>query len=166
LRALFSEASLYSEQAFPSTLPLSRVCLLVLAPGVSLPGNNHAMAPHILSRELSPILANRSPLVITMIAQWNTRELRLTGGCKAIRQAALDAIDPQKKYTATFDRRARHHLRAVCQGPPATVITSCILAREGFYDEPFPPLINNFMIQGGDPEAADAADPGISLRTS
>ncbi len=71
-------------------------------------------------------------------------------------------IDTAKTYTATFDTDAG---RIVCQlyprEAPNTVNNFVFLAREGFYDgTTFHRVINDFMIQGGDPTGTGSGGPG------
>jgi peptidyl-prolyl cis-trans isomerase B (cyclophilin B) len=71
-------------------------------------------------------------------------------------------IDANKKYTATF-KTSRGEI--VCdlfaKDKPATVNNFVFLAREKFYDSTtFHRVIDNFMIQGGDPTATGRGGPG------
>ena len=71
-------------------------------------------------------------------------------------------IDPNKKYTATF-KTSRGEI--VCdlhaQDKPKTVNNFVFLARETFYDNTtFHRVIDNFMIQGGDPQGTGYGGPG------
>ena len=71
-------------------------------------------------------------------------------------------IDADKKYTATF-KTSRGEI--VCdlfaKDKPATVNNFVFLARERFYDSTtFHRVIENFMIQGGDPTATGRGGPG------
>lgn len=71
-------------------------------------------------------------------------------------------IDADKKYTATF-KTSRGEI--VCdlfaKDKPATVNNFVFLAREKFYDSTtFHRVIENFMIQGGDPTATGRGGPG------
>ena len=72
------------------------------------------------------------------------------------------AIDKDKKYTATFETSKGS---IVCdlfaKDAPATVNNFVYLARERFYDgTKFHRVIDNFMIQGGDPEGTGRGGPG------
>jgi peptidyl-prolyl cis-trans isomerase B (cyclophilin B) len=72
------------------------------------------------------------------------------------------AIDSSKHYTATFDTSKG---TIVCdlfaKEAPKTVNNFVFLAREGFYDgTKFHRVIENFMIQGGDPTATGRGGPG------
>ena len=71
-------------------------------------------------------------------------------------------IDANKRYTATF-KTSRGEI--VCdlfaKDKPATVNNFVFLAREKFYDSTtFHRVIDNFMIQGGDPTATGRGGPG------
>ncbi len=71
-------------------------------------------------------------------------------------------IDAGKKYKATFDVSAG---TIVCElypdAAPKAVNNFVFLAREGFYDDTtFHRVIDNFMIQGGDPTASGRGGPG------
>ena len=74
-------------------------------------------------------------------------------------------IDPNKKYTATIEVSSG---TIVCElfakEAPNTVNNFVFLAREGFYDgTTFHRVIDNFMIQGGDPTASGRGGPGLPL---
>ena len=71
-------------------------------------------------------------------------------------------IDPNKQYSATF-KTSRGEI--VCdlfaQDAPKTVNNFVFLAREKFYDGTvFHRVIDNFMIQGGDPTGTGRGGPG------
>jgi len=71
-------------------------------------------------------------------------------------------IDPNKQYSATF-KTARGEI--VCdlfaRDAPKTVNNFVFLAREKFYDGTvFHRVIDNFMIQGGDPTGTGRGGPG------
>jgi peptidyl-prolyl cis-trans isomerase B (cyclophilin B) len=71
-------------------------------------------------------------------------------------------IDADKKYMATFELAAG---TVVCElfakEAPLTVNNFIFLVRDGFYDgTTFHRVINDFMIQGGDPTASGRGGPG------
>ena len=71
-------------------------------------------------------------------------------------------IDPNKKYTATFETSRG---TIVCdlfpKEAPITVNNFVFLARDKFYDgTKFHRVIENFMVQGGDPEGTGRGGPG------
>jgi peptidyl-prolyl cis-trans isomerase B (cyclophilin B) len=71
-------------------------------------------------------------------------------------------IDPNKQYSATF-KTSRGEI--VCdlfaKDAPKTVNNFVFLAREKFYDGTvFHRVIDNFMIQGGDPTGTGRGGPG------
>lgn len=75
------------------------------------------------------------------------------------------SIDPAKKYTATFQLSGG---TVVCelfaQQAPVSVNNFVFLAREGFYDGTvFHRVIEDFMIQGGDPTASGRGGPGYKF---
>src|SRR5579871_3813787 len=72
------------------------------------------------------------------------------------------AIDPNKKYTATL---ATSRGEIVCElfakEAPKTVNNFVFLAKEQFYDNTtFHRVINDFMVQGGDPTGTGRGGPG------
>ena len=71
-------------------------------------------------------------------------------------------IDTKKKHTATFETsRGSIVCELFTKDAPATVNNFVFLAREGFYDGTvFHRVINNFMIQGGDPTGTGRGGPG------
>ena len=76
------------------------------------------------------------------------------------------ALDPQKEYFATF-HTARGPIKAklFAEEAPATVNNFVFLARQGFYDgTTFHRVINNFMVQGGDPTATGTGGPGYKIK--
>ena len=75
-------------------------------------------------------------------------------------------IDLDKGYTATLDT---NHGEIVIELDPArspqTVNNFVFLARDGYYDGViFHRVIENFMIQGGDPTGTGSGGPGYKLR--
>ncbi len=74
-------------------------------------------------------------------------------------------IDPKKSYSATLTTSRG---TIVCdlfpKEAPNTVNNFVFLAREGFYDgTKFHRVINDFMIQGGDPEGSGRGGPGYKF---
>ena len=71
-------------------------------------------------------------------------------------------IDPKKEYTATIEtNRGDIEIELYPQHAPKTVNNFVFLAREGFYDGvTFHRVINNFMIQSGDPTGSGRGGPG------
>jgi len=72
------------------------------------------------------------------------------------------AIDPEKKYSATFSTsRGEIVVDLFAKEAPLTVNNFVFLARDKFYDgTTFHRVIANFMIQGGDPEGSGRGGPG------
>jgi peptidyl-prolyl cis-trans isomerase B (cyclophilin B) len=71
-------------------------------------------------------------------------------------------IDPEKSYTATFETSKG---AIVCElypkNAPKAVNNFVFLARDKFYDGTvFHRVIQNFMVQGGDPTATGRGGPG------
>jgi len=71
-------------------------------------------------------------------------------------------IDANKKYSATIDTtRGTIVCDLFAKDAPKTVNNFVFLAREGFYDgTTFHRVINDFMIQGGDPTGSGRGGPG------
>jgi peptidyl-prolyl cis-trans isomerase B (cyclophilin B) len=72
------------------------------------------------------------------------------------------AIDTSKKYAATLETsKGTIVVDLFPKDAPKTVNNFVFLAREGFYDgTKFHRVIENFMIQGGDPEGSGRGGPG------
>jgi peptidyl-prolyl cis-trans isomerase B (cyclophilin B) len=72
------------------------------------------------------------------------------------------SIDPAKKYSVTFDTsRGEIVCDLFAKDAPKTVNNFVFLARENFYDGTvFHRVIDNFMIQGGDPTGTGRGGPG------
>jgi peptidyl-prolyl cis-trans isomerase B (cyclophilin B) len=72
------------------------------------------------------------------------------------------AIDPNKKYSATFDTsRGAIVCDLFAKEAPQTVNNFVFLAREKFYDGTlFHRVIADFMVQGGDPTGTGRGGPG------
>lgn len=72
------------------------------------------------------------------------------------------AIDPAKKYTATFETsRGTIVCELFAKDAPKTVNNFVCLARDSFYDGTvFHRVIADFMIQGGDPTGTGRGGPG------
>ena len=75
------------------------------------------------------------------------------------------AIDPNKKYTATFTTsRGEIVCDLFAKEAPKTVNNFVFLAKQGFYDGlKFHRVISNFMIQGGDPTGTGSGGPGYKF---
>ncbi len=71
-------------------------------------------------------------------------------------------IDLSKKYAATFETsRGTIVVDLFAAEAPKTVNNFVFLAQEGFYDgTAFHRVLDNFMIQGGDPEGTGRGGPG------
>jgi cyclophilin family peptidyl-prolyl cis-trans isomerase len=71
-------------------------------------------------------------------------------------------IDPKKNYKATiFTDKGDIVLTLFADKTPRTVNNFVFLAREGFYDGTiFHRVINDFMVQGGDPTGTGRGGPG------
>ena len=74
-------------------------------------------------------------------------------------------IDPQKTYQAKMETSTGMiELALDPQYAPKTVNNFVFLAQEGYYDGlTFHRVINNFMIQGGDPTGSGAGGPGYKF---
>ena len=74
-------------------------------------------------------------------------------------------IDSNKKYTATFDTsRGKIVCELFPKDAPNTVNNFVFLARDKFYDgTKFHRVINDFMVQGGDPEGTGRGGPGYKF---
>jgi cyclophilin family peptidyl-prolyl cis-trans isomerase len=75
-------------------------------------------------------------------------------------------IDPSKTYSATLDTNHGEIVIEFDAGrSPLTVNNFVFLARDGFYDGViFHRVIENFMIQGGDPTGTGRGGPGYRFR--
>ena len=74
-------------------------------------------------------------------------------------------IDPPESYTATIQTAGGDIvLQLSADKTPNTVNNFVFLAREGFYDGViFHRVIENFMVQGGDPTGTGRGGPGYSF---
>jgi len=71
-------------------------------------------------------------------------------------------IDPSKTYYATLDTsKGKIKVKLFAGKAPKTVNNFVFLANQGFYDGTiFHRVINNFMVQGGDPTGTGRGGPG------
>jgi peptidyl-prolyl cis-trans isomerase B (cyclophilin B) len=74
-------------------------------------------------------------------------------------------IDPNKKYTATFNTaRGEIVCELYAQDKPITVNNFVFLARDKFYDNGvFHRVVEDFMIQGGCPQGTGYGGPGYKF---
>ena len=74
-------------------------------------------------------------------------------------------IDPSKSYRATIETsRGTIELEFAAEHAPVTVNNFVFLAREGYYDGvSFHRVIDDFMIQGGDPTGTGSGGPGYTF---
>ena len=72
------------------------------------------------------------------------------------------SIDSAKKYTATFSTaKGDVVVELFADRAPITVNNFVFLAKDGFYNgQIFHRVINDFMVQGGDPTGTGRGDPG------
>ncbi len=81
---------------------------------------------------------------------------------KSYKSAPEMSIDPKKKFTATFETsRGTIVVELFADRAPVTVNNFVFLAKDGFFDGTvFHRVINDFMVQGGDPEGSGRGGPG------
>ena len=75
-------------------------------------------------------------------------------------------IDPDKKYTATFnlEKGESFVIELFAKEAPTTVNNFVFLARDGYYDDvTFHRVIPGFMAQGGDPTGTGTSGPGYTI---
>jgi peptidyl-prolyl cis-trans isomerase B (cyclophilin B) len=79
--------------------------------------------------------------------------------------APAHGIDANKKYSATLETsRGTIEVDLFAKEAPKTVNNFVFLARDGFYDGTvFHRVIDNFMIQGGDPTGTGRGGPGYKF---
>src|SRR5580704_7690699 len=84
---------------------------------------------------------------------------------KQYQQPPKMAIDPKKKYGATFDTsKGKIEVDLFPADAPMTVNNFVFLAREKFYDgTKFHRVIADFMVQGGDPTGTGSGGPGYKF---
>jgi len=75
-------------------------------------------------------------------------------------------LDSSKKYFATFKTdKGDIKVELFASKVPTTVNNFIFLAKEGYYDDTiFHRVINDFMVQGGDPTGTGRGGPGYSFR--
>src|SRR5437868_4810814 len=75
------------------------------------------------------------------------------------------SIDTNKSYTVTFDTsKGQIVVELFPKDAPNTVNNFVFLARDKFYDgTKFHRVIDNFMVQGGDPTATGSGGPGYKF---
>ena len=85
---------------------------------------------------------------------------------KQYASAPAMSIDPAKKYTATFSTtKGDIVVELLASQAPTTVNNFVFLAKDGFYDGTvFHRVINDFMIQGGDPTGTGRGGPGYTWK--
>ncbi len=83
---------------------------------------------------------------------------------KSYAKAPPMTIDPKKKYTAIFHTaRGDISVDLFADRAPTTVNNFIFLARDGFYNgTTFHRVINDFMVQGGDPTGTGRGGPGYT----
>jgi cyclophilin family peptidyl-prolyl cis-trans isomerase len=74
-------------------------------------------------------------------------------------------IDPKKKYTARMETdKGTMVIELFADKTPKTVNNFVFLARQGFYEGViFHRVINDFMVQGGDPTGTGSGGPGYKF---
>jgi cyclophilin family peptidyl-prolyl cis-trans isomerase len=86
-------------------------------------------------------------------------------GDKVYSRAPEMQIDVDKTYVAKFEtNRGNFEAELYSKDAPKTVNNFVVLSRDGFYDGlTFHRVINDFMIQGGDPNGDGTGDPGYKF---
>ena len=81
---------------------------------------------------------------------------------KQYKSAPPMQIDPKKNYVAHFNTsKGEFDVQLTAKETPVSVNNFVFLARDGFYDGlNFHRVINDFMIQGGDPQGDGRGGPG------
>lgn len=81
---------------------------------------------------------------------------------KSYAKAPALQIDPARRYTAHMETsKGTIVLNLFAKDAPITVNNFVFLAREGFYDGvSFHRVVDNFVIQGGDPTGRGSGGPG------
>lgn len=76
------------------------------------------------------------------------------------------SIDPKKQYFAVLSTDLGDmKIELYAAKAPVTVNNFVFLARQGYYDNTiFHRVINNFMVQGGDPTGTGRGDPGYRFK--
>ena len=84
---------------------------------------------------------------------------------KQYTSAPAMSIDTNKTYVATFDTsKGKIVVDLFTKDAPKTVNNFVFLARDKFYDgTKFHRVIDNFMVQGGDPEGTGRGGPGYKF---
>jgi len=84
---------------------------------------------------------------------------------KQYASAPAMSIDTSKNYSATFDTsKGKIVVDLFTSDAPKTVNNFVFLSREKFYDgTKFHRVIENFMVQGGDPEGTGRGGPGYKF---
>jgi cyclophilin family peptidyl-prolyl cis-trans isomerase len=74
-------------------------------------------------------------------------------------------IDPKKAYTAHLETdKGKMVIELFADKAPKTVNNFVFLARQGFYEDViFHRVIDNFMVQGGDPTGTGTGGPGYKF---
>lgn len=85
---------------------------------------------------------------------------------KQYREAPAMQIDPKKNYKAIMHtEKGDIEIQLFADKAPVTVNNFVFLAREGFYNgTTFHRVINDFMVQGGDPTGTGTGGPGYKFR--
>ena len=85
---------------------------------------------------------------------------------KQYAQSPLMTIDPSATFTATFrTNNGTFTVELLASQAPVTVNNFVFLAQDGFYDGVlFHRVIQDFMIQGGDPTGTGTAGPGYRFQ--
>ena len=89
------------------------------------------------------------------------------GNGKQYKTAPPMTIDPTKTYTATFDTTCGKFSATLdAKNSPKGVNNFVYLAKQGFYNGlTWHRVVNNFVIQGGDPTGSGSGGPGYSVVT-
>jgi cyclophilin family peptidyl-prolyl cis-trans isomerase len=112
---------------------------------------------------LSPVAQPSSPAAASVAASPAAQGAPVSSAApKQFSSKPAMQIDKAKTYTATFDTTMGSMTAELFASEvPETVNNFVFLARQGYYDGvTFHRVINNFMIQTGDPTGTGRGDPG------
>ncbi len=118
-----------------------------------------------MTKILRPVALAAATVAACSVAACAEGDNGQTGSAARWTQPPEMQIDPSQNYTATFKTNMGDiTVELFAKDAPKTVNNFVFLANEDFYDGViFHRVINDFMIQGGDPEGTGRGGPGYEF---
>jgi cyclophilin family peptidyl-prolyl cis-trans isomerase len=140
--------------------------IVIVVAIVAFTGSNNKKSPKAATK--NPTTTAPTPTTVGAVKPGCVATVpKTSGNGKQYKSAPPMTIDPHKHYTATFDTSCgKFTAELFASVAPKGVNNFVYLARQGFYNGlKWHRVVQNFVIQGGDPTGTGQGGPGYSVVT-